>query len=76
MHCHSDSFPSVIASQSSERSEEAANQSHAKKIWQQLQKKNIFVRYFDSPRLKDCLRISVGKSEDTDALIKALKEIC
>ena len=50
--------------------------SPAKEIWRQLQKKGIFVRYFDSPRLKDCLRISVGKSEDTDALIKALKELC
>jgi len=47
----------------------------AKKIWQQLQKKGIFVRYFNSPRLKDCLRISVGKPEDTDALIEALKEV-
>jgi histidinol-phosphate aminotransferase len=47
----------------------------AKEIWQQLRKKGIFVRYFDTPRLKDCLRISVGKPEDTDALVKALKEV-
>jgi len=47
----------------------------AKKIWQQLRKKGIFVRYFDTPRLKDCLRISVGRPEDTDALVKALKEV-
>jgi histidinol-phosphate aminotransferase len=47
----------------------------AKEIWQQLRKKGIFVRYFDTPRLKDCLRISVGKLEDTDALVKALKEV-
>jgi histidinol-phosphate aminotransferase len=47
----------------------------AKKTWQQLRKKGIFVRYFDTSRLKDCLRISVGKPEDTDALIKALKEV-
>ncbi|MCJ7669777.1 MAG: histidinol-phosphate aminotransferase, partial [Dehalococcoidia bacterium] len=47
----------------------------AKDIWQQLRKKGIFVRYFDTSRLKDCLRISVGRPEDTDALIKALKEV-
>jgi histidinol-phosphate aminotransferase len=47
----------------------------AKEIWQQLRKKGIFVRYFDTSRLKDCLRISVGKPEDTDALVKALKEV-
>jgi len=47
----------------------------AKEIWQQLRKKGIFVRYFDTSRLKDCLRISVGRPEDTDALVKALKEV-
>jgi len=47
----------------------------AKETWQQLRKKGIFVRYFDTSRLKDCLRISVGKPEDTDALVKALKEV-
>jgi len=47
----------------------------AKQIWQQLRKKGIFVRYFDTTGLKDCLRISVGRPEDTDALVKALKEV-
>ena len=47
----------------------------AKEIWQGLRKKGIFVRYFDTPRLKNCLRISVGRPEDTDALVKALKEV-
>jgi histidinol-phosphate aminotransferase len=47
----------------------------AKEIWRQLQEKGIFIRYFDSPRLRDCVRISVGKPEDTDALIEALKEV-
>jgi histidinol-phosphate aminotransferase len=48
----------------------------AKMIYKGLQKKGIFVRYFDTPRLKDCLRISVGKPEHTDSLIATLKEIC
>jgi histidinol-phosphate aminotransferase len=47
----------------------------AKAIWQQLRRKGIFVRYFDNSRLKDCLRISVGKPEDTNALVKALEEV-
>jgi len=40
-----------------------------------LQKRGISVRYFDTPGLKDYLRISVGRPEDTDALVKALKEV-
>ena len=48
----------------------------AKTIHQRLQRKGIFVRYFDTPELNDCLRISVGKPEHTDTLIATLKEIC
>jgi len=47
----------------------------SKKIWQQLRKKGIFVRYFDTPLLKDCLRISVGRPDDSDALIEALRTL-
>jgi histidinol-phosphate aminotransferase len=47
----------------------------AKEVWQQLRREGIFVRYFDTSRLKDCLRISVGKPEDTNALVKALEEV-
>ncbi len=57
------------------QSETKKKQSLAKEIWQQLRKRGIFVRYFDTPLLKDCLRVSVGKPEDTDALIEALKEV-
>jgi len=47
----------------------------AEEIHQRLQKRGIFVRYFDTPQLKDCLRISVGKREHTDALIAAFEEM-
>lgn len=47
----------------------------AAKIHHELQQQGIFVRYFDNVRLKDYLRISIGKPEQTDALISALKEI-
>lgn len=33
----------------------------------------IFIRYFNKAGLRDHIRISVGKPEDTEALIKALK---
>ena len=34
----------------------------------------IFIRYFNKPGLQDHIRISIGRPEDTDALIKALTE--
>jgi histidinol-phosphate aminotransferase len=33
----------------------------------------IFIRYFDKPGLRDHIRISVGRPQDTDILIHALK---
>jgi histidinol-phosphate aminotransferase len=48
---------------------------NAREVWQGLRKKGIFVRYFDAPRLRDCLRMTVGRHEDTDALVTALKEV-
>jgi len=51
-------------------------QRNAEQIWRQLRQRGIFIRYFDTPRLKDYVRTSVGKPEDNDALIEALKEIC
>lgn len=35
----------------------------------------IFIRYFNKPGLRDHIRISVGKPQDTDALIKAFEEL-
>jgi len=46
----------------------------ASEIQQKLQNRGILIRYFDLPLLRNSLRISVGKPEHTDALIKALKE--
>ncbi|MFC2032150.1 histidinol-phosphate transaminase [Chloroflexota bacterium] len=47
----------------------------AGKLQQDLQNKGILVRYFDTPLLKNAVRISVGKPEHNVALIKALKEL-
>lgn len=41
----------------------------------QLAERGILVRYFDRPGLRDCLRISVGKPEHTEVLIKALETL-
>ena len=38
------------------------------------QEHGIFIRYFNKPGLRDHIRISVGRPQDTDALIQALKE--
>ncbi len=44
-------------------------------IYDKLKEKNIFVRYWAYPDIKDKLRITVGTAEQNDKLIKAIKEI-
>ena len=39
------------------------------------EKYGILVRYFNKPGLRDCIRISVGKPEHTDAILSALEEL-
>jgi histidinol-phosphate aminotransferase len=39
------------------------------------EKYGILVRYFNKPGLQDCIRISVGKPEHTDALLAALADL-
>ncbi len=48
---------------------------NALQLRQTLQEKGILVRYFDEPRLKNFIRISVGKPEHTDILIDCLRNI-
>ena len=40
-----------------------------------LAKRGIFVRYFDTPMLRNCLRISAGLEEHNAPVINALREI-
>ncbi len=47
----------------------------ARELHQKLQKKGILIRYFDKPLLRNGIRISVGKPEHTDALIRTLREL-
>lgn len=47
----------------------------AKKIFEALRERNIFVRYWDKPRISNSLRITVGTDAEMDALFAALREI-
>jgi len=41
----------------------------------ELEKRGILVRYYNTPLLRNYIRISVGKPEHTDKVIQALKEL-
>ena len=45
----------------------------AAKIKENLARQGILIRYFDKPGLSDHIRISIGKPEHTDRLIRALR---
>ncbi|MBO4653884.1 MAG: histidinol-phosphate transaminase [Lachnospiraceae bacterium] len=47
----------------------------ADEIFEELKKRDIFVRHWKKPRIDNWLRITVGTDEEMDALITALKEI-
>ncbi|MBI2829559.1 MAG: histidinol-phosphate transaminase [Chloroflexi bacterium] len=47
---------------------------NAGEIQKKLEQKGVLVRYFDLPYLKNALRISAGKPEQTDAVVRALRE--
>ena len=47
----------------------------AREVYLGLQKKGIFIRYFETPELKDYIRISVGRPQDTARVIAALRDM-
>jgi histidinol-phosphate aminotransferase len=47
----------------------------AEKIFDELKKRKIYVRYFKKPRIDNYLRITIGTDEEMEQLYKALKEI-
>jgi len=47
----------------------------AKEVHRRLKERGILLRYFDVPRLRDCLRVSVGRPEDDDIFLEALEEV-
>lgn len=45
----------------------------ARQLKLDLEKEGVLVRYFNKPGLNNCIRISVGRPEDTDTLISVLR---
>ena len=48
---------------------------NARDVYLGLQKQGIFIRYFDTPELKDCIRFSIGMPQDTDRVIATLRNM-
>ncbi|HAL46086.1 MAG: histidinol-phosphate transaminase [Planctomycetes bacterium GWF2_42_9] len=44
-------------------------------VYEKLKERNIYVRYWAYPDIKDKMRITVGTAEENEKLIKALEEI-
>lgn len=44
-------------------------------IFEGLCRRGIFLRYFNTPQLKDYIRASVGLPEETDRVVAALAEL-
>jgi histidinol-phosphate aminotransferase len=46
-----------------------------KALFQALRQRKIYVRYFDTPELRDSLRITVGTPEDVERLLQEIAAI-
>jgi len=47
----------------------------AKQVQEHLARRGLFVRYFSTPPIQDCVRITVGLPEHTDRIVAALSEV-
>ena len=47
----------------------------AKDIFEELRKENIYVRYFEKPKIDNYLRITIGTDREMDRFLAKLKEI-
>jgi len=47
----------------------------ARELKLSLEREGILIRYFDKPGLKDCVRFSVGRPEQTEVLLQTLREV-
>jgi histidinol-phosphate aminotransferase len=48
---------------------------HLRPVYEELKRRKILVRYFDTPGLQDCLRITVGTPKEVGALLQDLASI-
>ena len=65
----------VVESQANFVLAHAPGDHSAKAVFEGLRQRGIVVRHFDTPRLAESLRITVGTPAENDALIKALDDI-
>lgn len=47
----------------------------ARQVKLELEGRGVLVRYFNKPGLDNCIRISVGRPEDTDKLVETLRQL-
>ena len=53
---------------------QAPNGTSAADLYRRLRSRKILVRYFDTPRLANCLRITVGTAEENERLLTVLRD--
>ncbi len=53
----------------------SSNKMSAAKLYEELRKRNILVRYFNKEKIDNYLRITVGSEEDMQTLVDSIKEI-
>jgi histidinol-phosphate aminotransferase len=46
-----------------------------KALYEGLRQRGILIRHFDTPRLRDYIRVTIGDEEQMKAFIEAMKEI-
>ena len=46
-----------------------------KALYEGLRQRGILIRHFDTPRLRDYIRVTIGDEEQMKAFIAAMKEI-
>lgn len=51
------------------------NKLSAKELFLELRKAEVYVRYFEQPRIDNYIRITIGTDEEMDQFIKQIKEI-
>lgn len=47
----------------------------AKLLFEELKKRNIYVRYFNAPRVNEYLRITIGTDEEMERFYEAVEDI-
>ncbi len=51
------------------------NQTDSSTVYEEMERRGIILRKLDSPRLKNCLRVTIGREKENKKFIKELKEV-